>query len=61
METKERWAGLASVVKIILERYVEATGKHETETRLYIASFLGKAKNMSQSIRLHWGIENKLH
>ncbi|MDR1011411.1 MAG: ISAs1 family transposase [Opitutaceae bacterium] len=61
METKERWADLASVVKIVSERYVEATDKHETETRLYIASFLGEAKNMSQNIRSHWGIENKLH
>ncbi|MDR1011115.1 MAG: ISAs1 family transposase [Opitutaceae bacterium] len=61
METKERWANLASVVKIVSERYVEASGKHEIETRLYIASFLEEAGNMSQNIRSHWGIENKLH
>jgi predicted transposase YbfD/YdcC len=61
METKERWVGLASVVKIVSERYVEASDKHEIETRLYIASFLAKAKDMTQNIRSHWGIENKLH
>jgi predicted transposase YbfD/YdcC len=61
METRGRWAGLASVVKIVSERHVEATGKHENETRLYISSFLTDAKNMSQNIRSHWGIENKLH
>jgi predicted transposase YbfD/YdcC len=48
-------------VKIVSERHVKATGKYETETRFYIASFLAEAKDRAQNIRSHWGIENKLH
>jgi len=61
METAGRWAGLGSVIKIESTRYVEATGKLEQETRLYISSLKQDADAMAGHIRAHWGIENSLH
>jgi predicted transposase YbfD/YdcC len=48
-------------VRIESSRYHKATGKQENETRYSISSLKADAKQINQTIRLHWGIENKLH
>ncbi len=59
LDPKQRWAGLRTVVMIQAERRVGAQISHET--RYYIASLVAEAKRFNQIIRLHWGIENKVH
>lgn len=59
LDPKQRWAGLSAVVMIQTERQVE--GQISRETRYYIASLVAEAKRFNQIIRLHWGIENKVH
>ncbi len=59
LDPKQRWAGLSAVVMIQTERQVG--GQISRETRYYIASLVAEAKRFNQIIRLHWGIENKVH
>ncbi len=33
----------------------------QTETRYYIASFIGSAQEFARRIRGYWGVENKVH
>lgn len=33
----------------------------KTETRYYIASFIGSAQEFARRIRGYWGVENKVH
>ena len=54
--------GLKSVVKIESIREFKNSDKtKETATRYYISSLKIDAKQLQKMIRLHWGIENKLH
>jgi Transposase len=55
------WYELNYVVKIEATRYIKSTGKEEKETRLYITSSKANAETIGKNIRLHWGVENKLH
>ncbi|MEO8990294.1 MAG: ISAs1 family transposase, partial [Acidobacteriaceae bacterium] len=55
------WASLQGPVRIQAERYHEATGKTERETRFYITSLAPDAARLNSIVRQHWGIENKLH
>lgn len=55
----EQWKGLKSLICIRSTRYEK--GKTTVERRYYISSLLSVAKRMGEIIRLHWGIENKLH
>ncbi len=61
IEQAKSWHMLNAVVKIEATRYIKSTGKEEKETRLYITSSKANAETIGKSIRLHWGIENKLH
>lgn len=61
VEQSQEWCKLNAVVKIEANRYIKSTGKQESETRLYITSSTANAQTIGKSIRLHWGIENKLH
>lgn len=62
IENKEEWAGLKSIVKIKSTREFKNSGKPtEYATRYYISSLPPCAKELQRAIRLHWGIENKLH
>ena len=62
IENKEEWAGLESIIKIESTREFKNSDKPtETATRYYISSLLTGAKELQTAIRLHWGIENKLH
>ena len=56
-----QWEGLSSLVMIETERIIKNTGQMEKQTRYYISSLLADAALISNAIRSHWGIENKLH
>jgi predicted transposase YbfD/YdcC len=54
-----KWKSLRSVAQVQLER---RDGEHITvETRYYISSLPGNAKQTENAVRLHWGIENPVH
>jgi len=54
-----KWKSLRSVAQVTLERRV---GEQVTvETRYYLSSLPGHAKQLQQAVRSHWGIENSVH
>lgn len=54
-----KWANLHSIGMIEAERRI---GSHiQRETRYYIASLHGTARQLNTSVRAHWGIENAVH
>ena len=54
-----KWKSLRSVAQVQLER---RDGEHVTvDTRYYISSLPGNAKQIENAVRLHWGIENPVH
>ena len=61
IEKASEWASLQGLVRIESERDHKATGKVEREVRYYITSLKPDAERLNRSIRLNWGIENKLH
>lgn len=62
IENTEEWTGLKSIIKIESIREFKNSDKPtELATRYYISSLITSAKELQNAIRLHWGIENKLH
>jgi len=62
IENTEEWTGLKSIIKIESVREFKNSDKStELATRYYISSLMTGAKELQNAIRLHWGIENKLH
>lgn len=59
LESVNEWAGLQSMICVKSTR--EEKGKVTVEKRYYISSLRAEAERMGEIIRLHWGIENKLH
>ena len=53
------WKGLAQIAMVESERTVR--GKTAVDRRYYICSTKTSAREILQSSRSHWGIENKLH
>lgn len=53
------WQDLKSVGMVEAERIIQ--GEVTKETRYYISSLSGEAKEFGQAVRGHWGIENSLH
>jgi len=54
-----KWKSLRSVAQVQLER---RDGDHVTvDTRYYISSLPGNAKQTENAVRRHWGIENPVH
>ena len=53
------WPGLRSVGMVEAERRIGATTRRET--RYYISSLGGDAREFGEAVRGHWGIENSLH
>ena len=47
--------------KVESRRELLAEGKVEEETRYYISSLPGDAKQIGHAVRSHWGVENGLH
>lgn len=55
----ETWAGLRSVAQVECERRI---GEQVTcETRYFISSLEGDARELLQAVRSHWQVENSLH
>jgi predicted transposase YbfD/YdcC len=55
----EQWAGLQTAIMVRAERQIGE--KCEEETRYYISSLPGNAKELLNAVRSHWHIENRLH
>jgi predicted transposase YbfD/YdcC len=53
------WQDLKSVGMVEAERIIQ--GEVTKETRYYISSLSGEAKELGRAVRGHWGIENSLH
>lgn len=57
-----KWEDLKSIVKVESVREFKNSNKPiETATRYYISNLSVNAETFQKTIRLHWGIENKLH
>jgi predicted transposase YbfD/YdcC len=54
-----QWAKLQTIVMIQSERQLD--GEVSQETRYFISSLAGDARQILAAKRAHWGIENKLH
>jgi predicted transposase YbfD/YdcC len=54
-----QWKNLVSIGMVEAHRSVD--GKTSVETRFYISSLPGDAKELLAATRGHWGIENSLH
>lgn len=61
IENSDQWENLKTIVRIDSQRMIKASGNTEHQTRYYISSIDGTAKNFNHWVRAHWGIENKLH
>ena len=57
--TLDKWKGLQSVAMVRAQRQID--DKVTMETRFAISSLPSQTELILQSIRRHWGIENKLH
>ncbi len=55
----QAWKGLRSIGMVEAER--DVAGTVTRETRYYISSLAGSAKEFGQAVRSHWGIENSVH
>jgi predicted transposase YbfD/YdcC len=53
------WKNLNSVAMVVAERRIGE--KVSVESRYYISSLKGDARQLLSAIRGHWGIENSLH
>jgi predicted transposase YbfD/YdcC len=59
LRTKEQWQDLKAVVMVDRRRWVQ--GECSEEWHYFISSADISAREMAESIRGHWGIENGLH
>lgn len=57
----EKWPSLNALIEIKNERVCKSTGKFSEQTRYYISSCMDSAEYLSQAVRGHWEVENKLH
>jgi len=59
LDPESVWSNFNSVGMVESVRKLD--GKTEVETRYFISSLQGEAKQFGNSVRSHWGIENSLH
>ena len=59
-EAKE-WAGIQSILCVTRTREDKTSGKVQEEKSFYISSLNAPAKQLAQSVRGHWEVENKVH
>ena len=59
-EEHEKWEKLKSL-GVVVKTMVGIDGKKTIEKRYYISSLLLDIKLLSEAIRKHWSVENKLH
>jgi predicted transposase YbfD/YdcC len=58
-DVQEKWKGLSSLICIESVRQI---GRHTSvEIRYFLGSLSGNARTALESIRDHWGIENRVH
>ena len=57
---RDSWMNLHAIARIDTRRTIKKTGEIQQETRYYITS-LTHAEQISNAIRSHWGVENKVH
>ena len=58
-DVQAQWKGLRTLARVTCTRQ---TDKGVTsEVRYFISSLTGSADQLLQAVRLHWGIENRLH
>lgn len=53
------WPGLRSIAKVVGQRQIGAA--EVRQTRYYLSSLPGDAKQIAKAVRSHWGIENQVH
>lgn len=61
LRDKEEWSGLRSICAVEAERSEVTTQKQSIETRYFISSLAGDARELMSVVRKHWAIENSLH
>lgn len=62
IDNQDKWAELKSIIKIeSIREFKNSSKPNETATRYYISSLKANPETLQNMIRLHWGIENKLH
>jgi predicted transposase YbfD/YdcC len=59
VDPQERWAGLRSLVMV--RATTHSSAGVSTQTRYYLSSLPGSARQIQDAVRSHWGIENGLH
>jgi predicted transposase YbfD/YdcC len=59
VDPEQRWAGLRSLVMV--RATTHSSRGVSTETRYYLSSLCGAARQIQAAVRSHWGIENGLH
>ena len=59
LNSRGEWRGLQSVTKVTGERRIGE--EVSIESRYFISSLPGDAKQLLRAVREHWGIENSLH
>jgi len=59
LEQKPQWTDLTTIA--LIESKVIVGNKTTTEQRYFISSLPANAKELSDAVRRHWGIENSLH
>lgn len=57
----QEWTNLRALVQVKSERTIITTDEKQIETRYYISSSKASALEIGNTVRSHWGIENKLH
>jgi len=61
IEDQKKWIGIKTIATIQTEVTNKTTGKISEEQRIYISSLPPDAKNINNSVRKHWSVENNLH
>lgn len=59
LDSENKWEKLTSIVMVEAERAVDAY--REIESRYYISSLPGDARQLLEVTRGHWGVENRVH
>jgi predicted transposase YbfD/YdcC len=62
-QPEQSWPGLRTVAALEYERRHPRTGETTRHTRYFLTSLEGPgvARSVLRAVRLHWGIENRLH
>jgi predicted transposase YbfD/YdcC len=59
LQDSHAWPGLQAIGKITASR--ESDGKTSSETRYYLLSRAETPERFNAIVRVHWGVENRLH